>query len=70
MNDESPECSTVTLSVALLVRLGTFYFIFLTEMNFRMCKGSVQCHHFSLSNGTCKIEELSIILAAFSDCKG
>ena len=35
MNDETPEGFTITLAVALLVRLGTFFFFFfLTEVNF------------------------------------
>lgn len=41
--------------------IGDFLFL-LTEMNFRMCKGSVKCHHFSLSNGTCEIEGQRFIL--------
>lgn len=67
MNDETPEGSTVTLAVALLVRLGTFFFLINWS---ELYKGFVKYHHFSLSNITCKREELIIILAAFSYFKG
>ena len=73
VSNETPHCST-SLVVPSSVSLGTcvFFagFFFLTEVNFIMCKEFIKYHHFSLSNITCGIEELMIILAAFSYCKG
>lgn len=60
VNDETGECSPVTLAVALLVRLVTF---FLTEVNSNVQRID-KYYHFKLSNAMCKTEEL-IILAVF-----